>query len=242
MRRIILAHKVRGTFVYPKEHKRGQLHPGLLLVHGWRGGSRRYIEMGETLFAPLGFVCFALDLRGHGKSGGDIEKVSRKDHLDDVVAAYDALAANPRVDAGRIYALGASYGAYLVALASGRRRFRGLALRAPASHPDRGFRRRYNYVTDEERNVYRRTALWPDANRAFRALARFAGDVLLIDGWRDDVVPHRTILNYLRALEKARVTRRQIMCADHVLSSPRARNAVNRAVANWLQKQVSKKN
>lgn len=208
--------------------------PAILLVHGWRGSSRKYVELAKTVFAPMGYVCLAVDLLGHGKSGGDIEKVSRRDNLDAVLYAYDALAKNPRVDHKSISAYGASYGAYLLALASRYRKFYALALRAPALYPDRGFSKHHNFVTDAERARFRRMRVMPEQNRALRALTRFTGDVLLIDGWRDDVVPWPTVQNYLRALGNARLTHREIMCADHVLSSKRARQAVDRALAIWF--------
>src|SRR6476661_7806680 len=74
--------------------------PGILLVHGWGGSHDEY------------------------------DLVTREDNLHDVIAAYDRLVAQPAVDDKAIAVVGSSYGGYLAAILTSRRRVRWLGLRA----------------------------------------------------------------------------------------------------------------
>ena len=64
------------------------------------------------------------------------ERVSREDNLHDVLAAYDLLRGQPAVDDQAIAVVGSSYGGYLAAILTSRRRVRWLGLRAPALYWD----------------------------------------------------------------------------------------------------------
>ncbi|KAK0357872.1 hypothetical protein LTR94_037682, partial [Friedmanniomyces endolithicus] len=66
----------------------------------------------------------------------DRNEVTRQNSLDDVVAAYDYLAAHPLIDAQAIGVIGTSYGGYLSALLTAERPIRWMALRVPALYPD----------------------------------------------------------------------------------------------------------
>lgn len=57
--------KIQGTFYVPK--KRGQLSPGVLLVHD-AGGTRSQVQELAERLQKLGFAVLTMDLRGHGAS------------------------------------------------------------------------------------------------------------------------------------------------------------------------------
>ena len=63
----------------------------IIFVHGWGGNQRQYLNRARAV-AELGFVCLTFDLRGHARSDGQRETVSREDNLRDLLAAYDVLA------------------------------------------------------------------------------------------------------------------------------------------------------
>ena len=95
-----------------------------LIVHGLGEHSGRYQNYVDH-FAPRGYALYALDTRGHGRSGGRRGHVSRfDDYVIDVRQFYELVrAANPD---GKIIMLGHSLGS-LIALAYASRYPDGLA-------------------------------------------------------------------------------------------------------------------
>jgi pimeloyl-ACP methyl ester carboxylesterase len=150
--------------------------PAILFIHGWASSQEGYLPRARALSA-LGFICLTFDLRGHGDSPrGGGTTATRKEFFDDVLAAYDFLISRPGVGADRVGVVGASFGGYLGSLLTARRRVRWLALRAPANNPD------------------------AELGSAFEAVRRFAGELLLIESERDEVIPHEVVEGYRIAL------------------------------------------
>src|SRR5918995_3631751 len=114
--------------------------PAVLFVHGWGGNQKQYLNRARAV-AELGFICLTFDLRGHARSDGQRETVSREDNLRDLLAAYDVLTSQPGADATALGVVGSSYGAYLAAILTSERAVGWLALRAPAlfNHNGWGF-------------------------------------------------------------------------------------------------------
>lgn len=83
-------HRVSGRLVRPATGV-----PAVLFVHGWGGSQERDTERARSL-SQLGFVSFTFDLRGHGASSNDLQRVTREDNLRDLCLAYDFLAAQPQ--------------------------------------------------------------------------------------------------------------------------------------------------
>jgi dienelactone hydrolase len=180
------------------------------------------------------------DLRGHARSDGQRELVSREDNLRDLLAAYDALASQPGVDATGLGVVGSSYGAYLAAIMTGQRAVRWLALRAPALYNDAGWELpKRKLHEDADFCAYRRRAVTPEENRALRACAAFSGDVLIVESEQDDVVPHPVIGNYLAAFTRARsVTHRLIKDADHGLSDAAWQRTSTSFLLQWIADRI----
>lgn len=84
------------------------------------------------VFAEQGVASLSLDLRGHGRSGGDLKEQGFEDQLDDLRRALDVLVAAPGADAARLGLLGFSLGGALAAvLAESESRLKALALWSP---------------------------------------------------------------------------------------------------------------
>src|SRR5215207_11460197 len=103
-------HQIAGTLIRP-----ATAIPGVLFVHGWGGSQEQYVARAREI-AALGCLCLTIDLRGHGQTEDQQETVTREQNLRDVVAGYDALAAQPGVDRSAIAVIGSSYGGYLAAI------------------------------------------------------------------------------------------------------------------------------
>jgi dienelactone hydrolase len=226
--------RLAGTLVAP-----ATAVPGVLFVHGWGGSQEQYLARAREI-AALGCVCLTFDLRGHARAEPQRhETVTREDGLHDVVAAYDALAGQEMVDASAIAVVGTSYGGYLAAILTTLRPVRWLGLRAPALYKDEDWASPKRRLDRDELAAYRRGPVDTAENRALRACAAFAGDVLLVASEHDEVVPHPVIANYRAAFEGVRsLTYRVIGGADHGLSEEPWQRAYTSLLANWATEMV----
>ena len=169
---------------------------GILLVHGWDADRRSGSEYARQL-AELGYHALAIDLPGHGESPGQRATLTRDDYL---AAVEQGVSLLQRVGSTRFSLVGASFGGYLVALASARLpEIESLVLRVPADYPD----------SDWERPVpelFAELAAWraahPEESGAVRALRRFEGRVLLVESELDEVIPPEMIQRYREAAQQ----------------------------------------
>lgn len=226
--------RIRATFASP-----GAALPAALFVHGWNGNRRRALGHLRDA-AALGCAGLAFDLRGHEDTADQHGTVNRQQNLDDLVAAYDWLAARAGVDPAAIAVVGFSYGAYLAALLAQRRPVRWLALRSPALYPDEDWcAPKRSIKREHDLRAFRERALSPAENRALRACAGFRGDVLLVESECDEVLPRQVARNYLAAFAAARsLTARVLAGADHELGTPRHRRAYAELLARWLDERL----
>jgi uncharacterized protein len=224
---------IAGTLVAP-----ATVVPGVLFVHGWGGNQEQYLARAREI-AALGCVGLTFDLRGHARTEPQHETVTREDSLRDVIAAYDVLADQPAVDASAIAVVGSSYGGYLAAILTSLRPVRWLGLRAPALYRDEDWALPKRRLDRDELAAYRRRPVSAADNRALRACAAFAGDVLIVESEHDDVVPHPAIASYRAAFERARsLTYRVIEGADHGLSEEPWQRAYTALLASWVTEMV----
>ena len=110
----------RGYYVYNEIVQ--ELRPGILLAHAWRGQDDFIREQADEL-ARLGFVAFAIDYYGNGKSvqsNSEAEALmlplflNRQLLRDRVCAGFDALKQQKYVDTKKIGALGYCFGGLAV--------------------------------------------------------------------------------------------------------------------------------
>jgi pimeloyl-ACP methyl ester carboxylesterase len=226
--------RIQGTLVTPRKTV-----PGVLFVHGWGGSQEQYLARARET-AALGCVCLTFDLRGHADTQKRRDQVTREENLQDVLAAYDLLVEQRHVDPSGIAVVGSSYGAYLAALLTTSRPVKWLGLRVPAMYADADWEIPKQQLSTPELHAMRRQPLEPDATRALRACDAFEGDVLIVESEFDDIVPHRTIENYIAACKHAHsLTYRLIEGADHGLSEEAAQRAYTTILVNWLSEMVS---
>jgi dienelactone hydrolase len=169
-----------------------------MFIHGLSADQFGYQIRARAVSDPLGLVCLTFDLSGHGASGSGLHYLSPRDHLVDVVAAYDVLASHPAVDPARIGVCGASYGGYLATLLSGERAVSRLLLRAPALYDDD--------QVDQPLRGRRTSSAEAGSTMATRNLARFAGEVMILASGADEVIPPTVITAALPAAFRGRVT------------------------------------
>lgn len=207
-----------------------------LLIHGWQSGQDRMFETAEMLSKRSGIQCLTFDLRGHGKSQGVIGQFSRKDFLDDVLAAYDFLIKQPSINPDKIGVLGSSFGAYLAPLLSARRKIAWMVLRVPADYPDGDFEQPKMPGGDNTAvNEWRAQPKNWDATEALRGVHNFKGKILIVESEKDDLVPHQTVQNYKDAVSEKRDMQYVLMeDAPHSITKfPDLKRQFNDIVFNW---------
>jgi pimeloyl-ACP methyl ester carboxylesterase len=202
----------------------GGVKRGILFVHGLNSSQSGYRSRAEAASAQLDAVCLTFDLGGHRDSDGDLARLSPRDHLSDVIAGFDFLAAEDSVDSSRIGLCAASYGAYLAGLLVSRRPARRLLLRAPALYDDADFRAPLGRD--------RTSTSKPQAAAIFKGLARLGSDVLILESENDEVIPHAVIEAYLTACPQAQ--HEVILGALHGLTDPKWQETFIETILTWF--------
>lgn len=198
-------------------------------MHGQGSSQRGYTDRAAAVSERLGATCLTFDLRGHGESDGDRSTLTPRDHLDDVVRAFDALLHAPGVNPGRVGVCAASYGAYLVSLILAKRQVRSVLLRAPALYSDAELDR-----PDPNRLSTVETA---ETAAPLRAVAAHKGALLVVESERDEAIPHAIVESYLRASPGAR--HEVMLGAAHRLSDEREKERFVEIVVAWFAETLS---
>ena len=199
----------------------------ILFTHGYGADSSGYYEFAEAC-TDQGTTCLAVDLIGHGKSGGKREDLRITDYLEGLVAAYDYVVSQPQVDSSRIGAVAGSFGAYLSVLLADERPLESLLLRVPALYPD-GLRNmpRHGFDTDTVLHMEPR----PE-NKALQIIQRFLGKVVLVSSENDEIIMSSTIEAYAKAIQRGEHI--QMAGAKHVLDPPN-REVFKNILLRWAQ-------
>lgn len=233
---LVEGQKAKGTLIFPKVIKKQ--NPGVLFIHGWTSSEEGYLPRAQAV-AKLGAICLTINLRGHGKSEGRLEDFSRKDHLKDVMAAYDFLAGQKNVDKDRIGICGSSYGGYLASILTFKRKVKWLVLRAPALYRDDDFNIPTAKLIREDINIYRQSKIRPKDNLTLKAVSEFSGDLLLVESEKDETVPKQTIKNYVQAVNPRAVLAHKIMKnADHPLTKKKWKLKFIEILSGWFAEKL----
>ena len=101
-----LGDKISGMLFLPEK---AEAFPTLIICHGAGEFKENYFELCETLVAR-GVAALAIDLHGHGASGGEKFYIKMEQWVPDISAAIDFLSTRPEIDTNRIGAFGLSSG------------------------------------------------------------------------------------------------------------------------------------
>jgi len=120
--------QLAATF-YPSSAGEGQRAPAILLLHMVGRNKESWGDFARFVQECSAYALLALDLRGHGASGGSQEWDKMPQ---DVAAAWAALIQRPEIDPERTAIVGASIGANLALVqAASEPRIRGVVLLSP---------------------------------------------------------------------------------------------------------------
>lgn len=225
--------KIAGTLLKPEAPV-----PGFLFIHGWGGDQAEDLGHAEEL-ARLGCICFTFDLRGHADSGADKDAVTRQDSLDDVLAAYDYLVAQPMIDRSAVGVVGTSYGGYLAMLLTALRPVRWLAMRVPALYPDEHWDTPKAMLDKQVVRAYRQQPHQPGNDRALAACTEFHGDVLIVESEKDEQIPREALLSMQAAFRQANsLSHRIIQGATHAMRDPQHQRIYSTLLTGWIAEMV----
>ncbi len=228
--------KLDGTLFYPT-HKKPK-NPAILFVHGWTSERKRSFQYAKAL-SDLGYVCLLFDMRGHGTSEGDMNKYTTKEFLDDAIVAYDYLSRIEDVDTKNISAVGSSFGGYLVAILSSKRKIINIVLRVPADYPNELFDKPKRLTGHDNPKVtsWRNEPKKPTDSYALKALHKFIGNVLIIESEEDDIIPRQVILNYSNNINnRGKITHVIMKGTPHSIKKGKFRDEVERILIKQFRK------
>jgi len=189
--------------------------PGVVLVHGWESGRDRTLPMAVFLHAA-GFHCLTFDIRGHGANAAEVDPISAGEFGLDALAGFQAILERPEVTVAAIsgHSMGA-IGAILAAAADDR--VAAVVATSAPSDPYRLTRQTFRLARLPIPNLVAYPLAWLTTHiyvrprrhavrdiDASRAIARYAGPILLAHGGEDVVVPPSHLDRLARAAVAAR--------------------------------------
>ena len=228
--------KIQGALLLPETEQKTD-SSAVLFIHGWTSSQKGYIPRAQAV-SNLGYICLTFSMRGHGESEGNLEYLSRKDHLEDCITAYDFLASQPNIIRNKIHVVGASYGGYLASLLSANRPADSLVLRAPALYPDEQVTTPTLHLVRKDIQIYQQKNLTYQENKALSAIHSYNNNVLLIECENDTDVPKSTTNSYAQAVrDQKQLTRVLIPGADHALTQPQWNQFFIDTLVSWFSNQ-----
>lgn len=190
---------------------------GVLILHGGGKSSKdRFIVLQEFL-ASHDIASFAFNFRGVGDSEGTFENGSLDNRLDDAIDALHEF--SKYIDTNRIYVIGSSMGGHVAAkLIEKEPHIPGLMLLYAAAYgKDAEDKKLNNAFTKEIHKDHN----W-DNSPAFSALENYAGNVLVVYGEHDAVIPQDVQQTYKKLIAN-KGTFLLLPHASHLLLSPQSK-------------------
>jgi uncharacterized protein len=207
--------------------------PIVLVIHGWTSSMTRYPERVKPL-VEMGYLVLLFDLRGHGKSDGELGLLSPHDHFNDCLAAYDYLISQENADLNNISVIGSSYGGYLASLLTAERKVHHLALTVPALYPNTIFDSTKGIKRSNEVMSYRDEYHAAEDDFALKAISEFTGDLLIITAEKDEILSPTVMENYKNAA-KVKYTHADVKGADHSMKILGTNEERIRIHAEWFK-------
>ncbi|QAY67023.1 alpha/beta hydrolase [Paenibacillus protaetiae] len=231
----------------------GDKKQAVIICHGFVGSKvgvdRLFVKTARALAAQGSYV-LRFDYGGCGESSGDYGSLGFDSMIDQTRTAIDYIADMDAVDPSRITLLGHSLGgAVAIAAAVRDKRVKRLVLWSPVAYPFNDIvrivgRSSYDEAVKKGSTDYAGYTLKPvffDSllqHQPFQAAPKFGGEVLLVHGTSDELIP----VDYSFLYQKVFWTRSEGLCdkeilfqANHTYSSRQHQEEAIRVTADWLQ-------
>jgi uncharacterized protein len=103
-------HKIQADLYLPKNHKKGEKWPAIILCHGFAGIREAFLPEYATEFARNGFAALIFDYRGFGDSEGARGRLIPDEQITDIRNAITYLQTLDEIDVNNISLWGTSFG------------------------------------------------------------------------------------------------------------------------------------
>lgn len=255
-KQLVLKHEelnLTATLHYPTgENASGGKNQAIIICHGFVGSrigvDRLFVKAARALAAAGSYV-LRFDYGGCGESDGNYGELGLESMIAQTRTAIDYVASMDAVDPQRIVLLGHSLGGATALLTAVRdRRVKRLVLWSPVAYPFTDIvrivsRGSYDEAVEKGSTDYTGFSLKPvffsslQEHQPFQDAKRFGGDVLLIHGTSDDVIP----ADYSFLYQKVFWTRSEGICdkeiifqANHTYSTRKHQEEAINVTRNWL--------
>lgn len=241
---------LRGMEHVPERRTEDEKLPAVILFHGFTGDKlephRFFLKMSRAL-EQAGLAAFRFDFLGSGESDGDFEDMTVSNEIGEAKAILRMVQEDPRIDPTRISLLGLSMGGLVAGVVAGEHPadIDRLVLMAPAGEM-------YPFVEktlgDELHNpelvtydlggdlVGRAFAEDCKTLNVFARSAGYQGDVLLVHGTNDPVVPVQVSHLYQELSFGGRAMLHEIEGADHTFNKYEWEREAIETVCQFLSK------
>ncbi|ANY65676.1 permease [Paenibacillus sp. BIHB 4019] len=255
---LVLRHEgleLAATLHYPTDEKKNDdcKRQAIIICHGFVGSrigvDRLFVKAARALAAQGSYV-LRFDYGGCGESNGDYGSLGFDSMVDQTRTALDYITSMECVDPRRIVLLGHSLGgAVSIMTAVKDRRVKRLLLWSPVAYPFNDIvrivgRKGYDEAVQSGSVDYSGFTLKPvffDSlleHQPFQAATRFSGDVLLVHGTSDELIP----VDYSFLYQKVFWTRSEGLCdkeiifqASHTYSNRQHQEEAIRISSEWLE-------
>jgi len=226
--------KLSGLLYIPT-HTVGDKLPSVVIFHGRGSSKKRYFDRAQAL-AENGFLVLVFDFRGCGESDGNFGKQTIAMGFEDAVASYNFLKKYPLCDTNRLGVLGGSFGGYQAALLAGKYPIKSLILAAPAIYQDEWWKIIPETMDPIKNGLYRQPSGFENT-KAFKAIQKYPGKILIIEHEKDEVIPrHVTESYYQNAFKAGLKEKKVILDAPHALHDQKYLTKSAQLVVDWFKK------
>ncbi|MFD0714854.1 alpha/beta hydrolase family protein [Paenibacillus sp. GCM10027626] len=247
--------QLSGVLQYPASNRTDdgrEKYPIVVICHGFIGNrmgtDRLFVEAAERLLAE-GYLVLRFDYGGCGESSGDYGSGGLDVLIEQTRTVLDYALGLDMVDPDRLTLLGHSLGGAVAVLTAARdNRVKSLILWAAVAHPYMDIRNIISTKAVEEIEHtgktdhfhYELTKRFTDSLIEYQPLTElrgYNGDVLLIHGTADHVVPVDYCFLYQKMFwlrKEGGCDKEVILQGDHTFSSKAAREHVFEATVRWI--------
>lgn len=241
------------TLHYPPEEQRGDCHPVLVICHGFTGnrvGVDRLFVQAARFFSAAGYMTLRFDYSGCGESTGSYGAGGIERMVEETRKILDYALSLDGVDYSRVVLLGHSLGgAVAVETAVRDKRVKRLVLWAPVAHPladisrIMGPRVHKQIMSHGEADYlgYGMTERFLQSladSHPLQITGKFRGDVLIIHGAADEIIPSDSTFLYQKAfwLRSDGMSDKEILLqADHSFTGAQIRSELFGLTGKWLR-------
>ncbi|MCS7464681.1 alpha/beta hydrolase [Paenibacillus doosanensis] len=242
--------ELAATLHYPAST--GSKNPIIIIAHGFIGsrvGVNRLFVKAAREFTELGYMVLRFDFAGCGESTGDYGAGGLDAMIDQTRSVIDYALGIDCVDPTRVILLGHSLGGAVAVLTAAKdKRVKSLVLWSAVAHPFNDIikitgKKTYEEAVQLGSSDYLGYSFKPEyfesltRHQPFEQTRKFGGDVLLVHGTNDEVIP----VDYCFLYQKLFWLRSQGQCdkevvfqADHTYSTGQSFVQLMSTTKNWL--------